>query len=138
MKLQKKDVKVYKEEKQNIKRIKRCIYQSKKKVNEQFERKMNQDVNGNRKLFWKEVSKVNGGKVESCSRIKYRNGWFASGEDEFQRIWEFCFEDLYNIHTQEQGLMVFREAATPEKSQWITEVEVKMKRLQSRMRSQER
>ena len=63
MKLQKKDVKVYKEEKQNIKRIKRCIYQSKKKVNEQFERKMNQDVNGNRKLFWKEVSKVNGRKV---------------------------------------------------------------------------
>ena len=34
------------------------IYQSKKEVHEQFGRKMNQDVNGNRKLFWKEVSKV--------------------------------------------------------------------------------
>ena len=32
--------------------IKRCIYQSKKKVNKQFGRKMNQDVDGNRKLFW--------------------------------------------------------------------------------------
>ena len=26
---------------------------------------MNQDVNGNRKLFWKEMSKANGGMVEN-------------------------------------------------------------------------
>ena len=31
---------------ENIK-VKRCIYQSKKKVNEQFGKKMNEDVNGN-------------------------------------------------------------------------------------------
>ena len=47
-------MKVYKEEKR---KVKRCIYQSKKEVQEQFGRKMNQDVNGNRILFWKEVSK---------------------------------------------------------------------------------
>ena len=41
-------LKVYKEE--NIK-FKRCIYQSKKEVQEQFGRKMKQDVNENRKLF---------------------------------------------------------------------------------------
>ena len=35
---------------------------TKKKVNEQFGRKMNDDVNGNRKLFLKEVSNVKGGK----------------------------------------------------------------------------
>ena len=57
----------YREEK---KEVKRCIYQSKKKVNEHFGRKMNMNVNGNIKLFWKEVSYVKGGKVESCSRIK--------------------------------------------------------------------
>ena len=45
----------------------RCIYQNKREVNEQFKRKVNQDVDGNRKLFWKEVSKVNREKVESCS-----------------------------------------------------------------------
>ena len=37
---------------------------------EQFGSKMNQGVNGNRRLFWKEVSNVNGGKVENSSRIK--------------------------------------------------------------------
>ena len=52
----------YKEEKR---KIKRCIYQGKKKVNEQFGKKMNEDVNENRKLFWKEVSNMKGGKVKS-------------------------------------------------------------------------
>ena len=32
-------------------KVKMCIYQSKKKVNEPFGMKMNEDVNGNRKLF---------------------------------------------------------------------------------------
>ena len=65
---------------------KRCIYQSKKKVNGQFGRKMNKGVNGIRKLFWKKLSNVKGGKVESCSRIKYGNGRLAQGEDEVRRI----------------------------------------------------
>ena len=44
---------VYKEEKRNVKR---CIYQSKIYIR----RKMNQDVNGNRKLIWKEASNARG------------------------------------------------------------------------------
>ena len=51
-------------------RRERCIIYSKKKVNEEFVRKMKEDVNGNKELFWKEVSNVKGEKVESCSRIK--------------------------------------------------------------------
>ena len=53
---------VYRDEKR---KVKRRIYRRKKKVNEQFGRKMNKHVNGNRKLLWKEVSSVKGGKVES-------------------------------------------------------------------------
>ena len=67
-------------------KVKRCIYQNKKKVNEQFVRKMNEDLNGNRKLFWKEVSIAKGGKVESCSRIKDENGWLAQGEVEMRKM----------------------------------------------------
>ena len=59
----------YREEK--IK-VKRCIYQSRKKAHEQFGRKMNEDVNGNLKLFLKEVSNVKGEKVESSQHNK---GW---------------------------------------------------------------
>ena len=60
----------YKEEKRNV-------YTSifdKKKVNKQFGWKMNEDVNGNRKLFRKEVSNVKGSKVEICNRVKDVNG----------------------------------------------------------------
>ena len=48
MKRQKKDVWKCTEKKKNVKR---CIYQSKKKVNEQIGRKLNENVNENRKLF---------------------------------------------------------------------------------------
>ena len=44
-------------------RIKRYIYHRKKKVNKQFGRKINENVNGNRKLFWNEVSRTKGGEL---------------------------------------------------------------------------
>ena len=47
---------------------------------------MNENVNGNRKLFCKEVNNLRGGKVESCSRIKDGNGRLAQGEDEVQGL----------------------------------------------------
>ena len=43
---------------------------------------MNEDVNGNRKLFWKVVSNAKERKVKSCSKIKDGNGRLAQGEDE--------------------------------------------------------
>ena len=52
---------------------------------------MNQDIHENRKLFWKEMSKVNGGKVESCSIIKDGNGRLAKGKYEVRRILEVLF-----------------------------------------------
>ena len=36
------------------------VYKSKKEVNEEFGRKMNEEVNGNMNLFWKEVSNAKG------------------------------------------------------------------------------
>ena len=72
MSLQKKDVRKFIRVKRNVKR---CIYQIKKELNEQYGIKSNQDGSGNRKLFWKEMSKI-----ESCSRIKYRIGRLTMGE----------------------------------------------------------
>ena len=51
-------------------KIRRFIYQSKQEGEEQFERKMNQDASGNRKMFWKELGKSIDGKVGNCNRIK--------------------------------------------------------------------
>ena len=52
-----------------------------KELNEQFGRKMNEDVNGNRKLFWKKVSNAKRRKVESCSTINDRNGRLTQGQE---------------------------------------------------------
>ena len=56
----------------------------KKEVQEQFGRKMNQDVKGNWKLFWKNVSKANGGNVENSNRIKEGYGRLVLEEAEVQ------------------------------------------------------
>ena len=52
---------------------------------------MNQDVNGNRKLLWKEMSRANGGKVENSNRIKENA--------EVRRIWKEYYENMYNKDT---------------------------------------
>ena len=57
-------------------KIKRCIDKRKKKLSKQFGRKMNEDVNGKGKLFWKEVSNAKGGKVESFSKMMEIRGWY--------------------------------------------------------------
>ena len=68
------------------------MYQSKEEVNEQIGRMMNQDdVDGKRKLFWKEVSKVNRGNMEKCSRIKNGNRVLELGENEVRNIWKDYF-----------------------------------------------
>ena len=62
---------------------------------------MNEDVNGYRTLFWKELSNVKGGKVESGSRKKNENERLVQMEDEVRKTQEY-FEDLYNIDSQEE------------------------------------
>ena len=47
---------------------------------------MNEDMNGNRKLFSKEVSNAKGGKMDSCSRVRDGNGRLAQGEDGARKI----------------------------------------------------
>ena len=54
-------------------------------VNDQFGRKLNQDIDGNKKLFRNEVRKVNGGNVKCCSRIKDRNRRLAMGRMKYER-----------------------------------------------------
>ena len=48
---------------------------------------MNQDVNGNRKLFWKKVIKANGRNAENFDRIEDVNERLVLEELEVRRIW---------------------------------------------------
>ena len=77
----------YREERKNVKTY---IYKSEEEMNEQFGKKMNEDVTGNNKntVLDGGVSKANRGKAESCSTIKDENGRFALEEVEMRRIRE--------------------------------------------------
>ena len=63
-------------------------------VNERFGKKMNQDVNGYKKLFWKEVVKWKSEKMGICSKIKYKTGSLGLGDYDVQETWKKYFEDL--------------------------------------------
>ena len=60
---------------------------------------MNENVNENRMLFCKDVSKANGGKVENSNGIKNGLGRLVLEDAEVRRIWKECYEDLFNIDT---------------------------------------
>ena len=45
------------------------------------------------------MKEVNGGKVDSFSKIKDGNGRLTLGKDEVRRIWKDYFKDIYNIDT---------------------------------------
>ena len=54
-------------------------------------------MSGNKKLFWKEVRKVNG--------RKDGNGRLMVGEEEVGRTWNDYFEDLHNMDAEEQVIV---------------------------------
>ena len=63
---------------------------------------MNQDVNRNKRLLWKEVSNAYGGKVKNSKRIKDGNVRLVLEQVKVRIIWKEYFEDPYNLDTQEQ------------------------------------
>ena len=66
--------------------------------------KINQEVSGNRKWFWKKVGEVNGGKEKDCKMVKDKNGILAMGWGYVREIWKEYFEDLYSLKTEEEEL----------------------------------
>jgi hypothetical protein len=93
---------VYREERR---KTKRCISGRKREVNEQFGRKMNEDVKGNKKLFWKEVRKVGKERNGNLSNIKNRNGTLVTDEAEVRKVWRDYFENLHKVGSNEEVIV---------------------------------
>src|SRR5678815_1288391 len=93
---------LYKEEKRNTKR---CIRRRKQEVNEQFGRRMNEDIQGNRKLFWKEARKVKNENKGNLLRIMNRDGAFVTDEMDVRGVWKEHFENLHNFGSNEEVIV---------------------------------
>ena len=61
---------------------------------------MKQNISRNRKLFRKEVGKVNARKVENCNKDK--TGKVKGKKNDVKKTWKKYFEDLYNIDKEEK------------------------------------
>ena len=93
---------VYREER---KKTKRCISMRKREVNEQFGKKMNEDIHGNKKLFWKEVRKVGKERNGNFSNIMNRNGTLVTEESEVRGVWREYFENLHKVGSNEEVIV---------------------------------
>src|SRR5678815_3502330 len=78
-----------------------CIRRRKQEVNEQFERRMNGDLQWNRKLFWREARKVKNENMGNLLRIMNRVGAFVTDEMDVRGVWKEHFKNLYSIGSNE-------------------------------------
>ena len=79
------------------KEARRTVKESKREANDKLGKKMNEDANGNMKLFWKEVRKAKDSGRTECVRMKSKDGESVSGELGIRERWKEYFEDLLNV-----------------------------------------
>ncbi len=60
-------------------RVRELIKESKRRVDEEFGRKLSQNFSENKKLFWKEVKKVRGGERSGDVRMRGEDGELVGG-----------------------------------------------------------
>ncbi len=80
------------------KKVRELIKESKRRVDEEFGRKLSQNFCKN-KFFWKEVKKMvgeGGGDV----RMRREDGEPVGGESKLKRLWKGYFEQLMNNEKQ--------------------------------------
>ena len=63
------------------------------------------DVQGNRKLFWKEVRKLKKEDKGNVQRIMKRDGTFVNDEVEVRKVWSEHFESLHNVGINEEVIV---------------------------------
>ncbi len=63
-------------------RVRELIEESKRRVDEEFGRKLSQNFSENKKLFWKEMKKVRGGKKSGDVRMRGEDGELVEGDSE--------------------------------------------------------
>ncbi len=68
------------EYKKGKKKVRQLIEESKRRVDEEFGRKLSQNFSENKKLFWKEVKMVRGGEGSREVQMRGENGEFGRGE----------------------------------------------------------
>ncbi|KAK4327054.1 hypothetical protein Pmani_002500 [Petrolisthes manimaculis] len=79
--------------------VKRMVSESKRRVDEEFGRKLSEKFRENKKLFWKEVKKERGEGKSGSVRMKREDGVTVSRSEEVKEVWKRHFDGLMNEGT---------------------------------------
>ena len=80
-------------------KVKELVNDSKQRVDEDFGRKLSEDFNVNKKLFWREVKRERGGSETRSVRVKNEDGSLVGGREEVTGVWKRHFERLMSERT---------------------------------------
>ncbi len=78
------------------KKVQELIGESRRKVDEEFGRKLSQNFSEHKKMFWKEGKNVRGREGVSGVRVRGEDGELVGDESELNQIWKGYFEELMN------------------------------------------
>ncbi len=87
------------------KKVRELIEESKRRVDEEFGRKLSQNFCKNKKLSWKEVKKVRGGERGGGVRKRGEDGELVGGESELKGIWKGYFDQLMNSKAEGKAVV---------------------------------
>ena len=99
--LQKKSEVSYERYKECKRRAMRAVRFAKARADERWGRKLTEDVQGNKRMFWKEVKKTRKGPSRKEERVKAADGRLLVEQEEVGRRWGEYFEGLLNV--EEEG-----------------------------------
>ncbi len=86
-------------------RVRELIKESKRRVDEEFGRKLSQNFSENKKLFWKEVKKARGGEKSGDVKMRGEDGELVGGDSELKEIWKSYFEQLMNNEAEGEAMV---------------------------------
>ncbi len=86
------------------KRVRELI-ENKRRVDEEFGRKLSQNFSENKKLFCKEVKQVRGGERSGDVRMRGEDGELVGGESKLKGIWKGYFEKLMNNEAEGEAVV---------------------------------
>ncbi len=75
--------------------MRELVEERKRRVDEEFGRKLNENFSENKKLFWKEVRRVRGGERGGGVRMRGEDGELVRGENNLKGLWKDYFEQLF-------------------------------------------
>ncbi len=80
------------------KKVRELIEESKRRVDEEFCRKLSQN-------FWKEVKKVRGGESGGGARMRGEDGEPVRGESKLKGLWQGYFQQLMNNEAEGEAVV---------------------------------